>query len=99
MGKKSYDKKNWILEGGLWYNFHEYHYDSGDVLVVVRGPTKYRGNYTRKIKGKFVIKPNGFAREMRRDSVWQDEDSDSWIDWRTLLDWYKDATGWKKVYL
>jgi hypothetical protein len=90
MPKKINTKKNWFQDDGKWYNFEEQIYGSGDTIVIVRGPTKYRGNFTRKQVGKFGIRESTVW-EVNRDTIWQDENPENWLPWQSLarMYWHK----------
>ena len=93
MGKFKIQRQTWILHGGNWYNFHEYEYYRGDVIFVVRGPCKKKGDFTRKVATKFVKPARGEYRGIKKDECWKDENPDDFKAWRGLMNVWRNYHG------
>lgn len=89
MARSKWNKHNWVLTGGKWYNFHQYGYNDKTVITIVRGPCK-KNDHTRKIVTKFVLTPSEKYRAINKDELYKDEKNrfeewqDNWRDWMNV---------------
>jgi hypothetical protein len=85
MGKHIRDDKNWKRwNGGMWLNFHDYHYYEGSILTVVRFRQGGKG-FTRDMLGKYRKDKRGNLCALRSDDTYKDEDPSSWWSAERLI--------------
>ena len=91
MAKSVSNQQNWYRwNGGLWVNFHDYHYKSGAVLTVVRYAEGRK--FSRDLLGKYrTVK--GVEQKFRKDDCYKDENPDEWWAWERLVTLRKDLAG------
>ncbi len=87
MGRSLWNKHNWILTDGKWYNFHQYGYGDETVITIVRGPCR-KLDSTRKIATKFVLARGSKYRAINKDELYKDEQKrfEEWqANWRPWM--------------
>ena len=78
MAKSIWNQKNFFYFNGEWLNFHDYGYERGAVLTVVR-IHEHPQKSTRRMMGKIRREYGEITGLKKGDSGYGDENPDEWV--------------------